>query len=180
MILDSAETTAIVFMTREQRYTSPSKPAPGNYMTIIAMLSHPFSRGSSHITSANPSTSPEIKFNYLQHPLDAEILSRHIIQIGQMLSLPTLSAHLKPGGNTLTPGFPHQAKEVGDIEEYLRQYGATNYHPAGTCAMMSEELGGVVDECLKMYINANVRVCDESVIPILPRGNILSTVLCAC
>jgi hypothetical protein len=42
--------------------------------------------------------------------------------------------------------------------------------------MMSKDLGGVVDGSLLVYGTANVRVCDASVIPILPRGNILSTV----
>lgn len=176
MILDPGEATATVFMTRKQRYTPLSEPAPGNYMTIIAMLSYPFSRGSSHIVSADASAPPEIKFNYLQHPLDVEVLARHIIQIGRMLKLPILSEHLKYGGDTLPRGFPRQAQEVEEVEGYLRQFAATNYHPAGTCAMMSEDLDGVVDESLKVYGTANVRVCDASVIPILPRGNILSTV----
>lgn len=176
MIRDPREATATVFMTRKQRYTPSSTPTEGNYMSIIAMLSYPFSRGSSHITSTNSSAPPEIQFNYLQHPLDAEILSRHVIQIGQMLTLPMLSAHLRPGGNTLPNGFPRQTKEVEDVERYLRQFAATNYHPAGTCAMMREELGGVVDESLIVYGTANVRVCDASIIPIIPRGNILSTV----
>jgi propionyl-CoA synthetase len=106
MISDPGEATATVFMTRKQRYTTPSEPAPGNYMTILAMLSYPFSRGSSHITSANSRETPEIKFNYFQHPSDMEILSRHIIQIVQMIKLPVLSAYLKPGSNTLPNGFP--------------------------------------------------------------------------
>jgi choline dehydrogenase-like flavoprotein len=42
--------------------------------------------------------------------------------------------------------------------------------------MMSVELDGVVNESLKVYGTENVRICDASVIPILPRGNILSTV----
>ena len=112
----------------------------------------------------------------VQHPLDTEILSRHIIQICHILTLPALSALMKPDGNTLPDGFPRQAKGVGDIKGYLRQFAATNYHPAGTCAMMSEDLGGVVDEFLIVYGTANVRVCDASVIPILLRENILSTI----
>jgi choline dehydrogenase-like flavoprotein len=176
MIRDRNEATATVLMTRKQRYTPPSEPAPGNYMTILAMLSYPFSRGSSHIVSANSSVSPEIRFNYLQHPLDAEILSRHMGQIGRMLTLPILSEQLKPGGKTLPSGFPRWPKDLEEIKGYLREFSATNYHPAGTCAMMSEDLDGVVDESLKVYGTANVRVCDASVIPILPRGNILSTV----
>jgi choline dehydrogenase-like flavoprotein len=108
MIRDPGEATATVFMTRKQRYTFPSAHTSGNYMTIIAMLSYPFSRGSSHIQSANPSNPPEIKFNYLRHPLDVQILFRHVIQIGRLLKLPSLSIPLKPDGNTLPSGFPRQ------------------------------------------------------------------------
>ncbi|KAF7909502.1 uncharacterized protein EAF01_003220 [Botrytis porri] len=176
IILDPEEASSTVFMTRKQRYTPSATPAPGNYMTILAMLSYPFSRGSSHITTADASEYPEIKINYLEHPLDAEILSRHIIQIGQMLEQPKLSALLKPNGNTLPSGFPRRAKSVEEVTRYIRQFGATNYHPVGTCAMMSEDLDGVVDENLMVHGTANVRVCDASVIPIEPRGNVLSTV----
>lgn len=69
IILDPEEASATTFMTRKQRYTLSTSPAPGNYMTVLAMLSYPFSRGSSHITSADPGVYPEIKFNYLNHPL---------------------------------------------------------------------------------------------------------------
>lgn len=58
----------------------------------------------------------------------------------------------------------------------IRACAHTNYHPAGTCAMMSEKVGGVVDSTLRVYGTANVRVCDASVIPVMPRGNILTTV----
>ena len=42
--------------------------------------------------------------------------------------------------------------------------------------MMREDFGGVVDERLRVYGTKNVRVCDASVLPIIPRGNILSAV----
>ncbi|TVY73267.1 Dehydrogenase citC [Lachnellula suecica] len=176
MIKDPNEATATVLMTRKQRYTPPSEPAPGNYMTLLAMLSYPFSRGSSHIQVSDPKVHPKIAFNYLQHPLDTTLLSLHTLQFSKMLQTPSLSACLQPGGNTLPSGFPRHPEGVAEVEGYMREFAATNYHPAGTCAMMREELGGVVDEELRVYGTANVRVCDASVFPILPRGNILSTV----
>jgi choline dehydrogenase len=42
------------------------------------------------------------------------------------------------------------------------------YHPSGTCAMLPLELGGVVDEAL--------RVVDASVMPMLPGANTCQTV----
>ena len=42
--------------------------------------------------------------------------------------------------------------------------------------MMRKDLGGVVDELLKVYGTDNLRVCDASVLPIIPRGNILTAV----
>jgi choline dehydrogenase-like flavoprotein len=42
--------------------------------------------------------------------------------------------------------------------------------------MTPEEDGGVVDARLKVYGTANVRVVDASIFPIIPRGNIISTV----
>jgi choline dehydrogenase-like flavoprotein len=46
----------------------------------------------------------------------------------------------------------------------------------GTCSMMREGLGGVVDSRLRVYGTANVRVCDAGVVPVVPRGNVLAAV----
>ena len=42
--------------------------------------------------------------------------------------------------------------------------------------MMREDLGGVVDNELRVYGTSNLYVCDASVLPIIPRGNILTAV----
>lgn len=176
MILDPQEATATVFMTRIQRYTAPGSKAPGNYMTVVAMLSHPLSRGSSHIRVADPHQAPIIDCNYLSHSLDTEILARHAVQLERLLEQPTYKPILKPSGNRLPKEFNQAPRTPDEAKEPIRKYGATNYHPCGTCAMGRAELGGVVDGELRVYGTSNLRICDASIFPIIPRGNILTTV----
>ena len=51
-----------------------------------------------------------------------------------------------------------------------------NYHPIGTAAMMSRELGGVVSPELKVYGTSNVRVVDASVLPLQFSGHLTATI----
>lgn len=176
IILDPEEASATVFMTRMQRYTAPGSAAPGNYMTLVAMLSHPLSRGSSHIRGTNPYEDPIIDCNYLSHPLDAEILARHALQLEQLLEQPTYKPIIKPSGNRLPADFNFAMRATETVKGAIRKYGATNYHPCGTCSMAKAGLGGVVDGELRVWGTSNLRICDASVFPIIPRGNILTTV----
>jgi choline dehydrogenase-like flavoprotein len=176
------EATASTFMLRMQRNTDvDSMPegtpsfVSGNYVTVVAMLAHPFSRGSCHITPASLHE-PKIVFNYLSHPLDTEILARHLRLIERLFQKPTFTAITKPNGKRLPRSFPHPIATLEDAKSILPINSATNYHPSSTCSMMREDLGGVVDAQLRVYGTKNVRVCDASVLPIIPRGNILTAV----
>jgi choline dehydrogenase-like flavoprotein len=52
----------------------------------------------------------------------------------------------------------------------------SNSHPLGTASMMPKQLGGVVNNRLKVYGTANVRVVDASVLPFQLSGHPSSTV----
>jgi choline dehydrogenase-like flavoprotein len=177
------EATASTFMLRTQRHRDAEyfpKGTPqvvdGNYITVVAMLAHPFSRGSCHISSPSSAAPPDIKFNYLSHALDTEILARHLRLIERLFQGPTFADMAKPEGRRFPRSHPYAITALEDAKAILPINSATNYHPCGTCAMMREELGGVVDARLRVYGTGNVRVCDASVLAVIPRGNILTAV----
>jgi choline dehydrogenase-like flavoprotein len=159
------EATAVSFLVRGR--VVPSEV--GNFITMSCMLSHPFSIGNVHITSANPQTKPRIDFNYYSHPLDAEIQARHVQVLDKLAKTEPLASYILPGGRRLPR--EHPAGTVENAKELSRAYAKTNYHPCGTCA-----LGTVVDGRLNVIGVRNLRVVDASIMPIIPRGNIITTV----
>ena len=182
MIADPGEATATIYMTAVQRNLDQPEEKrkailqPGNYISLIAMLSHPFSRGSVHIRSTVPTVKPVVDFQYLSHELDAQVFGRHLMAFEKLVELEPLATCLKPGGQRLPKTFSAKIESVEQAIEMIRQCSGTNYHPACTCPMMSRELGGVVDDRLLVHGTKNLRVCDASIFPLIPRGNILSSV----
>ena len=147
---------------------------PKNYISFLVALAHPYSRGTVHIGSASPSTPPTIDPRYLSHPLDVEILARHIRYVPNIAKTEPLASLVKEGGKRLP-----EEMDIGTLsaaKEHVKRNLITNNHPCGTCAMLPMEKGGVVDERLKVYGVENLRVVDASVFPMIPRGNIQSSV----
>ena len=147
---------------------------PNNYITLGPSLTNPFSRGSVHITSASVAESPAIDPNYLSHPLDLEILARHAQYLLTIASTEPLSSLLKPGGKRIPPNPDLSTIEAA--KEHCRRNLISNWHPCGSCAMMPRDQRGVVDERLKVHGISGLRVVDASVFPMIPKGNIQSSV----
>lgn len=52
----------------------------------------------------------------------------------------------------------------------------TEFHPSGTCAMLSLEQGGVVDPHLRVWGTQNLRVVDAGIIPMIPAAHLQAVV----
>lgn len=151
-----------------------SKTAPGNYVSIVAMINHPFSRGVVHIESADPAKKPFYDPRYLSHPIDLEILARHTQYLEKFVATEPMASLLKKGGQRIPANA--DATTLESAKAITKERLITAFHPSGTCAMMSKELGGVVDAKLIVYGTKNLRVVDASIFPIEPLGNIQATV----
>ncbi|KAL8769846.1 MAG: hypothetical protein Q9209_004284 [Squamulea sp. 1 TL-2023] len=107
---------------------------PGSFISLGACQSYVFSRGASHIVSKHCSEPTKINPQYLSHPLDLELLARHVQFIEQLARSPPLSKHIKLNGKR-----NHPTADVEDIiaaKDSVRRTAFSSYHPAGTCAML--------------------------------------------
>ncbi len=152
----------------------PLGPSPGKFITVGTMLSQPLSRGSVHITSADASVAPAIDPRYFSHPLDIEILARHMLYIKTIASTPPFSDLLEQPLRERDPKSRFANLEAA--KAYLRSGAISMWHVTSTCSMLPEEEGGVVDEQLVVHGTQNLRIVDASIMPLIPRANVQSTV----
>ncbi|KAL1311384.1 hypothetical protein AAFC00_001552 [Neodothiora populina] len=134
----------------------------------------PFSRGNIHITSSNASAGAAIDPNYfmLEYDTAQQVYSSKMAR--------TL-ANTAPLSNNINgesePGLDVVGENASDADwaKWVKSAYRSNFHYISTAAMMSEELGGVVDDSLLVYGTDNVRVVDASVIPMQVCGHLTST-----
>ncbi|KAJ3540462.1 hypothetical protein NM208_g5055 [Fusarium decemcellulare] len=141
---------------------------PQNFVSLGCLLSQPFSRGASHISSPNVDAMPDIDPRLLSHLADLDIMAHHVQNLEKLRKTKELAAFLKPDA--------HKIGELEGAKKYTRDTATTTYHCCGTAAMFPRDKGGVVDINLIVYGTENLGVVDASIFPLIPRGNILSSV----
>lgn len=140
-----------------------AKFTPGkHYNSLFCALMHPLSRGSVHLSSADPLAPPAIDPNYFANAADLDLVVHTIEFALKLFATPPL------GTQMVGPHIP--SKEVLDkgkagLEEYVKANCGPVFHPVGTASMLSKEDGGVVDASLKVYGTSNLRVVDVSILP---------------
>jgi choline dehydrogenase-like flavoprotein len=150
------------------------EPVTTNWVILAAMLSHSLSSGSVHVTSRSPDQHPKIQCNYYSNEFDLEVHARIMKGLLHLAATEPLSRCIKQGGKREPP--LNLDSSLDEFKAALRAYAGTNYHPVGTCSMLPEKSGGVVDSKLKVYGTENLYVVDASVMPVIPRANIITTV----
>lgn len=159
----------------------------GNILQTTSFTQLPFSRGSVHLPPSGAIDQPEIDQKWYTIDFDLSV------QIA-MSRLATSLWNVEPSHSLLGPGdlpLPFDATD-DEWEAYIAENGKllwrqcivivltttlviSNAHPMGTAAMMSRELGGVLDPTLTVYGAANLRVVDASVLPIQVSGHTIAT-----
>ncbi|KLO19195.1 alcohol oxidase [Schizopora paradoxa] len=146
--------------------TFNSTPEPGKrYTTLSCSLTHPLSRGSVHIASADPLLPPEINPNYLANKTDLNLLVGVVEFALKLYNTKPLADHVK---SICLP--PQEAIAGGKegLKAFVRDNCRPIYHPVGTASMLPRGDGGVVDASLKVYGTSNLRVVDLSILPLEP------------
>ncbi|KAI0189467.1 GMC oxidoreductase [Astrocystis sublimbata] len=133
---------------------------------------HPLSRGTVNINVTDPfGSEPLVDYRALTNPIDLDILVE-ILRFTKRYYFETRLRDLAP--RQVQP--PDSVNEPEDLKEFLRRnLNPSYFHPVGTCAMMPRELGGVVDENLKVYGLERLRVVDASIMPVLVGANTCQT-----
>ncbi|KXH66976.1 GMC oxidoreductase [Colletotrichum salicis] len=142
-------------------------PGSGKFITIFSTVMHAFSRGNVHIDPANPTGKPIIdpKFLSNEHDIKAAVegakFARKIAEAGPLKAV--WDVETEPGPDVLTDD---------QFREFAINTVTSFYHPVGTCSLLPKAEGGVVDADLRVYGTQNLRVVDNSIVPIIVSGHI--------
>ncbi|HWI15150.1 MAG TPA: choline dehydrogenase [Burkholderiales bacterium] len=125
----------------------------------------PESRGRVTLQSANTLDAPLMAPNYLATETDRRCAIAGVRFARRLAGTVALKDYIQ---EEYRPGRDAQSDE--DILEFAREYGATIFHPSGTCKMGSDAMA-VVDDRLRVHGVGGLRVVDCSIMPTLVSGN---------
>jgi len=152
--------------------TFPNPPVPGKkYFTLLFCLNHPFSRGTIHATSSDPTKNPEFDPHYFEHDLDLQTFVE-LCKFARKMSKTAPLRELLKENPEINPGV--DVDSDAKLGDFIKNYASTTFHTIGSLSMLPHEKGGVVDSNLKVYGTSNIRVVDLSVVPLQPASHTLS------
>ncbi|KAF5368019.1 hypothetical protein D9758_004328 [Tetrapyrgos nigripes] len=141
-------------------------PSEGNYMTILTILSTPFSRGSITLTSSSIFDPPLIDPAFLSHPFDFIAIRSGFLAARRFVTAPTWDNYIISQFDNIN------GSSIDEIDQFIRNTTRSAYHVVGTASMSAKNADwGVVDPDLRLKGVEGVRVVDASVLPYTPSGH---------
>ncbi|MBL4720490.1 MAG: GMC family oxidoreductase N-terminal domain-containing protein, partial [Alphaproteobacteria bacterium] len=134
-------------------------------VTAITNILRSESTGSIHISSADPTNAPAIKFNFLTAQLDCDVTLEAMRLTRRIMTAPAMEGIAT---DEIAPGISIDADD--ELLDWVRKNAETTYHPVGTCKMGSDPMA-VVDDQLRVHGMEGLRVADASIMPTLTSGN---------
>jgi choline dehydrogenase-like flavoprotein len=145
--------------------------AYGEAYTIMFGFTHPRSRGTIKLASADPAAPPWIDPNYLAEAYDRDIYLA-------ALERAQAAGHAKAlddwRAEEVLPG--PSVKSDADRRAFLEKAAFTHHHPVGTCRMGVDE-AAVVGPDLKLRGMEGLYICDASVLPTITTGPVNAAII---
>lgn len=150
-------------------------PEPTPQGAVGVGLYDAFSRGTLHLTSADPEAHPVIDENMLDDPRDRVRLRDAVRRLARLTEHPALDglATAIRFGESPLPISDAAGLPDGDLDALMLAEAGDIQHAAGTCRMTGwHDSSGVVDPDLKVRGIDGLRVCDASIMPSDCRANL--------
>ncbi|MEH2478717.1 choline dehydrogenase [Nitrobacteraceae bacterium AZCC 2146] len=137
-------------------------------ITVSACNLQPTSRGTVQLRTARPDEAPAIAPHYLSTDEDRQVAADAIRTTRRLMKQKALAAY-RP--EEYLPG-PSVGDDAASLAKAAGDIGTTIFHPVGTAKMgAASDPMAVVDERLRFYGIAGLRVVDASVMPTITSGN---------
>jgi choline dehydrogenase-like flavoprotein len=139
----------------------------GHGFRVTTVLLHPKSKGRIGLSSGKAGDPPVIDFRFFsdQGGEDMQALIRGIKDARRILMTPAFDSYR---GVAVWP--PESVQTDAEIEDFVREYSSTVFHPVGTCKMGKDDMA-VVDDRLRVRGIDGLRVVDASIMPNVTSGN---------
>jgi choline dehydrogenase len=147
----------------KRRLLNPD-PYPGFLMSFNTC--RPTSRGTIHIRSGDPLSSPAISPNSLATEADVQDVFEGARVLRRIAGAPPLAAVIE---TEREPGAQVQS-EAEVLADFRRRAGSV-FHACGTCAMGADPRTSVLDQRLRVRGVSGLRVVDAAVFPNISSGN---------
>jgi pyridoxine 4-oxidase len=143
-------------------------PPMGSAYTLMFGFTHPRSRGTLRLASADPLAAPLLDPNYLADPYDRAV---YLDALAMAQEIGTAKAMDDWRAREILPGPAH-----ADRARFLEQAAFTHHHPVGTCRM-GVGAADVVGLDLRVRGLDGLHVCDASILPSITTGPVNAAII---